>query len=154
MLLVPTKIQHLDILKTWVTDNQSARFWCGPGFRYPFTDEIFLQDIQWGAVPSYSLISREGELIGFGQYYENHGRCHLARIIVSPGHRGQGIGYRLVDNLIAIGLEDLALDECSLFVNSRNEKAVACYQSLGFCDLPYPEWQMYYDNINYMVRYA
>lgn len=84
MKLIPTELQHLNILKGWIDDKDKAYFWSGPGLRYPYSDESFLEDMKWGQIPSWSLVTRDGKLLGFGQYYENHGKCHLARLIVAP----------------------------------------------------------------------
>lgn len=154
MRIVPTQQQHLEILKCWICDESSAYYWCGPGLRYPFTDESFLEDIKWGEMASYSLISSDGNLLGFGQYYDNHGRCHLARLIISPQRRGFGHGRFLINQLMKIGLQDLGLTECSLFVINNNEQAIKCYKSLNFLGVEWPSWMKKYESITYMVRHA
>lgn len=151
MRLIPSRQEHLDILKGWISNQSEAYYWGGPGFRYPFTDDTFLEDIRWKKMPSCSLISEDGNLLGFGQYYENQGRCHLARLIVSPDHRGRGLGRFLISELIDAGLRDLALDECSLFVIRSNERAMKCYKSLNFRETPWPDWMKRYDGVSYMV---
>jgi ribosomal protein S18 acetylase RimI-like enzyme len=85
------------------------------------------------------LRHRAGQLAAFGQSYERTGRGHLARLIVNPLLRRQGVGRRLIDMIIA-ALEDRhAYDEYSLFVYRDNAPAYNCYLSLGFAVTDYPE---------------
>ena len=149
--IVPAKFQHLDTLKTWFPDREKAYDWCGPGLRFPFTDETFSEDIHWERMPTYSLLNDKGELIGFGQYYEKAGRCHLARLVVAPSCRSMGIGYEFIYRLMRIGMKDLGLRECSLFVIRSNEKALKCYRALHFEKAEYPPGHPPYSDIDFMV---
>src|SRR5262245_3560565 len=138
MELARTKQSEIEILKSWFSDRESSYAWCGPGLRFPFTSESFLEDIHWERMPAYSLLDERGQFIGFGQYYEKLGRCHLARLVVSPAHRAHGVGRQFISRLMSIGIEDLDATECSLFVLNYNDKALRCYRSLGFEKVPYP----------------
>ena len=149
--IIPAEFGHLKALKTWFPDKTAAYDWCGPGMRYPFTHETFLEDIHWERMPAYSLINKNKELIGFGQYYEKAGRCHLARLVISPSCRSMGFGYHFITRLMAMGMEDLGADECSLFVIRSNEKALTCYRALNFEKAEYPPGHEIYADIDYMV---
>jgi hypothetical protein len=52
---------------SWFPDQQACAQWGGPAMRFPFTEERFLEDIHWGKMPSYSAVSDEFGLLGFGQ---------------------------------------------------------------------------------------
>jgi len=151
MKLFETESSEIEILKSWFPDKESSYFWCGPGLRFPFSHESFLEDIHWEKMPTYSLRNKEGELIGFGQYYEKQQRCHLARLVVSPLHRSRGIGRDFIQQIMSIGMEDLGANECSLFVVRSNEKALNCYKSLGFKKQEYPPCHEYFNDIDFMV---
>ena len=146
-----TKYSDLEILKSWFPDKESSYFWCGPGLRFPFTHESFLEDIHWEKMPTYSLLDENQQLIGFGQYYEKFGRCHLARLAVSPLHRSKGIGQKFISQLMHLGMSELDAKESSLFVASANERALKCYKSLGFSKENYPPDQEYFKDIDFMV---
>ena len=150
--IVPARSAHLEALKTWFPDREKAYDWCGPGLRFPFTHETFLEDIHWERMSSYSLISENKELIGFGQYYEKTRRCHLARLAISPAFRSRGIGYDFIYRLMKIGMEDLGVDECSLFVIRSNAKALKCYRALKFEKTDYPPGHAVYNDIDFMVH--
>lgn len=143
---------ELETLKSWFPDKKSSYQWSGPGLRYPFTSKTFLEDIYWEKIPSYSLLSQKSELAGFGQYFEKCGRCHLARLAISPNMRGRGAGKQFISELMKIGLADLETEECSLFVLNSNSNALKCYRSLGFIKSEYPPDQAVFHNIDFMVK--
>ena len=151
MSLVPTHREHLQVLMTWFPDLKSAQQWGGPAIRYPFTDAEFSKDIHWQKMPAYSLLGEQKELIGFGQYYEKAGRCHLARLAVAPSFRSRGFGHQLIHELMNVGMRELGVDECSLFVMSSNKGAVSCYTSLNFLSAPYPPGQKHVSGMDFML---
>ena len=151
MNIVETEYHEIEILKSWFPDKESSYYWCGPGLRFPFSHESFLEDIHWNKMATYSLRNDEGQFIGFGQYYEKLQRCHLARLVVSPSQRSMGIGHKFIFQLMSVGMKDLGTNECSLFVVNDNEKAISCYQSLGFQKQEYPANNEFFDDIDFMV---
>ena len=151
MNLVPTQPEHLETLQTWFPDLSSAQAWGGPEIRYPFTDVAFIEDIRWQQMPAYSMLGEEKELTGFGQYYEKQGRCHLARLVVAPTHRSKGFSYQFIHELMRIGMADLGVNECSLFVMSSNKSAISCYTALNFIQSRYPSGQPFFSYIIFMV---
>ena len=151
MHLTTTQPAELETLKSWFTDKSACYRWGGPRVRFPITNQTFLEDIQWQRMPAYSLLSDAGELIGFGQYYEKSGRCHLARLAISPSQRGRRVGQQFVAELMKIGMAELKTRECSLFILDCNSSALQCYLSLGFSKADYPPNDQVYDNVDFMV---
>jgi ribosomal protein S18 acetylase RimI-like enzyme len=151
MDIVATRPDHLEILARWFPDEQSVRQWGGPRFRHPFTELTFREDMRWGKMPAYSLLDGENGMIGFGQYYEKAGRCHLARLVIDPERRGSGAGRFFVRGLMQIGMSDLGCDECSLFVMNWNRLAIRCYTAVGFVKAPYPEREPVLEDIDFML---
>jgi ribosomal protein S18 acetylase RimI-like enzyme len=139
MNLLPSNKTHIPELMNWFPDQRACAQWGGPDLRFPFTEKSFLQDIHWEKMPSYSALTEEGHLLGFGQFYEKLGRCHLARLTIAPQFRGLGLGRKFISSLMAISKEALGKTECSLFVLEQNLPAVACYKSLGFSPVEAPE---------------
>jgi ribosomal protein S18 acetylase RimI-like enzyme len=150
MKLVHAAEAHLAQLMRWFPDQRSCAVWGGPEFRYPFTDQSFREDIRCN-LPSYALIGNNQELLGFGQYYLRAGRCHLARLAISPSHRGRALGVILVRELCQRGCSELQVTQCSLFVDPYNAPAIHLYNRLGFISLPYPEAAPQFDACTYMV---
>jgi len=128
---------HLLELMRWFPDRHSCSIWAGPEFRYPYTEASFREDIR-PQLPSYSMVADNGELLGFGQYYVREARCHLARLAISPAHRGRALGAFLIRELCRLGCRDLKTSECSLFVLESNAPAVKLYTRLGFKQTQYP----------------
>jgi ribosomal protein S18 acetylase RimI-like enzyme len=139
MRLVRSTKLHIREIMSWFPDQQTCAQWGGPAMRFPFTEERFLEDIHWGKMPSYSAVSDEYGLLGFGQFYEKLGRCHLARLAIAPQLRGQGLGKTFISSLMKISADLLGLNEFSLYVLEWNTSAVCCYQSLGFRQVKAPE---------------
>jgi ribosomal protein S18 acetylase RimI-like enzyme len=139
MRLVKSSGGHIREIMGWFPDRQSCTNWGGPAMRFPFTEESFLEDIHWGKLPSYCAVGPEDELLGFGQFYEKLGRCHLARLAIAPEFRGRGLGKDFISSLMNISSNELGYSEFSLYVLEFNNAAVACYQSLGFRRADIPE---------------
>jgi ribosomal protein S18 acetylase RimI-like enzyme len=137
--LVRTTREHLRQMMAWFPDAGSCAVWGGPEFRYPFSEETFVADSRCATLPTWSLVGDGGALLGFGQYYDRVGRCHLGRLVISPDWRGEGLGTRLIDGLIELGAPALRASECSLFVSRSNRAAARLYARLGFTVADYPD---------------
>ncbi|MGY8898865.1 MAG: GNAT family N-acetyltransferase [Paraglaciecola sp.] len=84
MKLVKANDTHLTELMGWFEDEAQLVMWSGPGFRYPYDVVTFKQDLKLTTLPSFSLLSPQGALLAFGQYYLRENRCHLGRLVVNP----------------------------------------------------------------------
>lgn len=157
MELQPAQPHHIDSLMQWFPTAETAYQWGGPDLRFPFTAQSFVDDIKLATMASYSLVSDgggeyRGKLLAFGQYYLAYGRCHLARLAVAPDARGQGLGRRLIEELLAVGGEALGVAEYSLFVLDNNAAARNCYLALGFAPAPWPTGRKRVPGISFMIR--
>lgn len=138
-------------LMRWFTDREAARVWGGPEFRFPFTEATFREDSKIASLPTRMLVTGEGQLVAFGQFYLRAGRCHLGRLAVAPDARGGGVGTQLIHDMCAEGRPLLGARSCSLFVVPSNTRARALYERLGFAATPYPEPAPELDPYVYMV---
>lgn len=125
-------------LMSWFSNEEELSIWSGPNFRYPFNLKTFKNDLNLDTLKSFSLVSNEGDLLAFGQYYLRLGKCHLARLVVNPSFRGKGIASHLISQLSIWGKSDLNTDSCSLFVITHNTSAIQAYTKLGFSMADYP----------------
>lgn len=139
-------------LMSWFPTERSVNIWGGPKFRYPFSQESFQEDVHWRDMDTYCLADVSGQMLAFGQIYERHGRINLARLVVSPDRRGQGIGKQLIGLLMEQGRKDIPRLEYSLYVYKDNYPAKACYAGLGFEESEYPEDDEMADTCIYMTR--
>jgi ribosomal protein S18 acetylase RimI-like enzyme len=126
-------------LMAWFPDAQSCRIWGGPQFRFPFSETSFREDAKLDSLASWMLVSIDGQLTGFGQYYLRLGHCHFGRLAIAPHARGRGLGGVLIREIAARGRAELGTHSYSLFVMHGNERALTLYRRLGFEERPYPE---------------
>jgi len=143
--------ENLIELMSWFSSEDEVSIWSGPNFRYPFNLNTFKNDLNLDALNSFSLVTNEGDLLAFGQYYLRLGKCHLGRLVVNPNLRGKGIASHLISKLSTLGKADLNTDSCSLFVLRHNKSAIHAYTKLGFSIADYPE-KIPLENCLYMVQ--
>jgi ribosomal-protein-alanine N-acetyltransferase len=142
----------IDDLMSWFPDAHSVDIWGGPRFRYPFRRKSFHKDCRWQEYSSFCLRDPHGKFAAFGQIGKRYKRSHLARLIVHPEMRGQGVGRRLLEQLIGIARDAQECEEVALFVYKDNEPAYRCYLALGFEVQDYPEDAPMRDRCYYLSR--
>lgn len=147
-----TASADIDELMSWFPTAEDTNIWGTPVFRFPFTRDTFLEDLHFDDMESFSLRDPDGQFAAFGQLYDRNGRVHLARLVVSPTVRGQGVGKRLINMLMEVGQSLFPGDECSLFVYRDNIPAYECYKSMGFVVRDYPEDMPHADVCYYLTR--
>ena len=136
----------------WFPDRQAVSIWGGPKFRYPFTRETFHEDVLWKKMASYFLRDPARCAVAFGQFYERNSRVNLARLVVHSSARGQGVGKKLIEELMTTARPLFELTEFSLFVFRDNTPALKCYKSLGFEVNDYPDDMPLGDSCYYLTR--
>jgi ribosomal protein S18 acetylase RimI-like enzyme len=151
-ILEPPGDAEIDEVMCWFPDARSVDIWGGPGFRFPFTRDSFLEDCKLARMSSYCLRNPGGEIAAFGQFYDRQGRAHLARLISNPGKRRQGAARRLIEMIIRTASRAGDYAEASLFVYRDNAPARACYLSLGFRIEDYPDDAKMKDRCLFLTR--
>jgi len=149
-LLQPTD-KHLLEMMNWFSNEQDIINWSGPNFRYPLNFSSFVEDLKLSTLSSFSLVSTDSEFLAFGQYYQRLDKCHLCRLIINPCFRGKGIVSELIQKLCNLGIIDLKVTECSLFVMEDNGPAIKAYQKVGFSFVNYPD-KIPLEKCLYMVK--
>jgi ribosomal protein S18 acetylase RimI-like enzyme len=105
-------------------------------------DEAMLADPKGSVLDKDGLIlfaSFNGEIIGTGALLKCEEGCYeIAKMGVSSGVRGRGVGRKLAETLIstarAKGARKLYIES-----NRKLDRALALYRSLGFKELPQVE---------------
>ncbi|GAA4346988.1 hypothetical protein GCM10023150_08920 [Kangiella taiwanensis] len=134
----------------WVRSPKVFDIWAGPGVRFPFTAETFIDDLKLDELQSRVLIDGD-TVVAFGQTYQRLGHTHLGRLVVDPTAQGKGIGTELIQRLMLLGDELFDSSGYSLFVLKANTKAKNLYLKLGFDVAEYPEIMPLPDCL-YMVK--
>jgi len=115
---------------SWAVSTAEAVMWCG----HPDGPVPVGKVIGWAAedgVRAFGLHA-EDRLVAYGELWldDDEAEVELARLIVAPDRRGQGIGRILVAELIAhlpAGYADVFMR-----VHPDNEAALRCYAAAGF----------------------
>jgi ribosomal protein S18 acetylase RimI-like enzyme len=120
---------------SWTPEDEALRRWAGPGTRCPATAESLWEDITHAGATTYAFESPEAGVVGFGQIrYREQANGHLARIIISPRHRGNGLGRALCLALMREAVRLHPIQAYTLYVFPDNTRAIALYRSLGFVE--------------------
>ncbi len=148
--LWPSTDQELIAVFRWFNSEKSVLYWSGPGVTYPLQIKRFKTESKFHK--SHAYVLKQGrEVLAFGQIYNRFDHCHLGRLVVSPKHRGQGVGSLLIDALLKEGQSLLGLSKASLFVLADNQAALRLYQKSGFVEAEYPH-AIPLENCLYMTR--
>jgi ribosomal-protein-alanine N-acetyltransferase len=109
-------------------------------YPYPWSEGVFHDCLRVGyhclvaePVPGVPLLPTV-PLIGHAVMSAAVGECHLLNICVHPDWQGCGLGRRLLLRLFSIGRANNA-DTAFLEVRASNRRAIALYESEGFCEV-------------------
>lgn len=120
----------------WAPDAEAVRLWAGPNLGFPVEPARLWADVHKSPGTAFVLCAAsDGEIVGFGQVMHREADyAHLARVIVAPTHRGEGVGRTLARELMRVAPTFLPVRWCSLYVYPENTRAYALYRSLGFVE--------------------
>ena len=129
----------MQLLQRWFNNAEQLHIWGGDSFDYPCTAQQFIAQLCRPATQSYSLITTHGShMVGFGQLCDRFGCHHLARLVIAPTHRGNGLAKTLIYELFIKALAGQQ-KPFSLYVHRHNTLALQLYIALGFVVTPPPE---------------
>jgi [ribosomal protein S18]-alanine N-acetyltransferase len=125
-------------LGAWVRDADTCLRWAGPKLKYPFKPARLSQLLaEPGANSRVMSRGSSAPALGFGQFWvRDPGVAHLARIILAPTARGQGLGTTLCELLMAEAAHVTGATAFTLRVYRDNDPALAIYERLGFTVVP------------------
>lgn len=75
------------------------------------------------------LTAEDGEIAAYGRVYEKQGSSHLGRVLVNKAYRGQHLGNRLVEELLAVAQEQFPQVPVVIGAQAHLQKF---YGSFGF----------------------
>jgi ribosomal protein S18 acetylase RimI-like enzyme len=130
----------------WPIDADEARLWAGDCAAVPFEPDQFRR---WHADPDvHPFVGLcQGGLVAYGELWIDRieREIELARIIVDPAQRGQGVGRSFV-NALAKRAAGFKLRQLTLRVFSDNLRAIACYRAAGFVTVSQEEQNRWNQN--------
>jgi GNAT superfamily N-acetyltransferase len=132
--LRPACLEDLQTILPWVGTADLFRQWGGPALAFPGTPESVWSVIGASPENAFSLVDSLGELVGFGQALVRDPSVHVARLIISPSRRGQGLGGVLAMKLIQAAITHHP-DGITLRAYSGKAPG-SVINSLTFADMP------------------
>lgn len=102
-------------------------------FSMPWSKEALLQEVNM-AKAFYLVAEVRGTIVGYGGLRQIYDEGHITNIAVSTAFRRQGIGTRLVKQLIKENIKQ-GIRHFTLEVRQSNKKAIALYKKMGFTTL-------------------
>jgi [ribosomal protein S18]-alanine N-acetyltransferase len=122
-----------ETIASWIPNAAACVRWAGPNLQFPFLARDLPELLAVTRSHSFSLVSAENLLVGFGQFWPRDERTvHLGRIIISPGHRGCGLGRSLLELLLTNAVNETKANRVTLRVYRDNQPAISIYSRFGF----------------------
>jgi [ribosomal protein S18]-alanine N-acetyltransferase len=129
--LRPFSPHHETLVASWARSAQEALMWCG--------EQEFPVPAQWIAnwqreddVQAHLLVA-DDVTVGYGELWldADEAEVELARIIIAPSARGQGLGRTLVRGLLSEAAKT-GWSDVFVRVHPDNPAALRCYRGVGF----------------------
>jgi GNAT superfamily N-acetyltransferase len=100
---------------------------------HPIDPAVVLEWWEPDDVQPWLLVDPEGHPVAYGELWddEEEDEQEVARLIVDPNRRGNGVGAHLVERLVALARAS-ARSSCFLRVDPTNDRALALYRRSGF----------------------
>jgi ribosomal protein S18 acetylase RimI-like enzyme len=130
MRLRPFPAGSASVVSGWATTDEEVLWWCS----HPAAPVPPAQIRAWAreeAVQAFGLYRGE-DLVGYGELWvdDDEAEVELARIIVDPATRGQGLGRRLVTSLAELAKS--RYPRVFVRIHPDNIAAQRCYSAVGF----------------------
>ncbi|MFE8704185.1 GNAT family N-acetyltransferase [Cytobacillus sp. FJAT-54145] len=126
----------------WIESPEFLLQWAGPFFEFPLTEEqleVYIEGTNQDNSSSYVykvVDLNTGETIGhisLAQIDRRNKSARIGKVLVgSKSVRGQGIGQKMLEEILNIAFGKLNLHRVSLGVFDFNHSAIACYERVGF----------------------
>ena len=122
--------RDLDAVLTWIPDDAALYMFTGPRLSWPPTNAQFAE---LAAVPGLTawVMCAGRTPLGQAEMTVWNSHAHIARVIVDPSFRGQGLSQELMRRVLARAHADGARS-AGLRVIKGNTVALRAYQRLGF----------------------
>ena len=122
-----TEIRIVPGSKKYLDDMYAAEKAC---FRSPWAREELAEDLE-KPISRYLVMLENEKLIGYAGFWLLMEEAHITNVAVLPEYRGQGLGKRLVKELIQLA-SDCGAKFMELECRVSNDVARRMYHNLGF----------------------
>lgn len=101
-------------------------------FTAPWSEEAFRNELMNNMFAKYMVMEQSGRILGYGGMWMIVDEAHVTNIAVREAYRGQGLGKRLLQELMYTA-QWLGALRMTLEVRVTNEIAKSLYERMGFC---------------------
>lgn len=127
-------------LLDWATDALGLVHWAGATFKFPLTMEQLdgYRESATLAAPARQIFAAldetSGEVVGHVELSDVWPglSARIARLLVDPGRRKEGLGGRIVEAAMDAAAEKFYVARVDLGFRLENEAAFRCYKKIGF----------------------
>lgn len=125
-------VSEAAIIGGWSQSAAETKRWCSSA-EHPMSSARVSSWWEPADVEAYTAVDAAGDLVAYGELWldPREDEVELARLIVAPTIRGQGVGRRLVSALVQRA-RLTGLSTVILRVSRGNPAAVRCYRASGF----------------------
>ena len=123
-----------DLLKSWITSEKEWIQFAGPIFTFPVTDDQLEKYCASNKREVFKIVLDEtSEVIGHCEFnYENE-LPRISRVLIGDEKaRNRGIGTEIIKKISEAFFSDSAVSKIDLNVFAWNDRAIHCYENLGF----------------------
>ena len=134
------KEENITQLIKWIHSKEELMQWAGPAYKFPFTGEQMLAELNQAEKECnkliFSVLEKEGNIIiGHCQVLidKKNNSARFGKILIgNKTFRGKGLGQQIIKELLKIGFVDLKLHRIDLGVFDFNSNAIMSYEKSGF----------------------
>ena len=100
-------------------------------FSMPWSEEAMKREVTMQKQAHYLVAEEDGDIVGYGGFWQVLDEGHIMNIAVAPEHRRHGIADALIRELLEIG-KKLGILYWTLEVRVSNKAAIQLYEKAGF----------------------
>jgi ribosomal protein S18 acetylase RimI-like enzyme len=130
--LVEFDVKYAAAVASWPTSAEESLYWCGRT-EFPVLPDVIAAWSIPEDVRTFLLVDGD-EPVGYGELWldGDENEVELARLIVAPDRRRQGVGQRLVAALTEVARQQPCAALIFLRVHPDNGRAARVYLAAGF----------------------
>lgn len=100
-------------------------------FTAPWSEDAFRNELMNNMFAKYMVMEQDGRILGYGGMWMIVDEAHVTNIAIREAYRGQGLGKRLLQELMRTA-QWLGAVRMTLEVRVTNEIAKSLYERMGF----------------------
>jgi len=131
---LPFDFVDFERLKSWVVSEKELIQFAGPIFTFPLTDAQLEKYSSSTKRKVYTInLDETKEVIGHCEFNFENEIPRISRVLIGDEKmRNRGIGTEIIQKMSEAFFTDSAVSKIDLNVFAWNDRAIHCYENLGF----------------------